>query len=165
LQLTALLLAIAAWGVADLVLDHPNSWFSPHGAFEFSFILACLASLVYLWLGWMRARQVLLSAEERALANEEERDQWRSRATKLLEGLSAEIDAQFDRWSLTKAEREIALLTLKGLGHREAANMLDRSGQTVRRHAVAVYRKSGLAGRAELAAFFLEDLLLPVEKR
>jgi hypothetical protein len=31
----------------------------------------------------------------------------------------------------------------------------------VRQHAVAVYRKSGLAGRAELAAFFLEDLLLP----
>jgi hypothetical protein len=32
---------------------------------------------------------------------------------------------------------------------------------TVRQHAVAVYRKSGLAGRAELSAFFLEDLLLP----
>jgi hypothetical protein len=31
----------------------------------------------------------------------------------------------------------------------------------VRQHAVSVYRKSGLSGRAELAAFFLEDLLLP----
>jgi hypothetical protein len=27
---------------------------------------------------------------------------------------------------------------------------------------VAVYRKSGLSGRAELSAFFLEDLLLPL---
>jgi hypothetical protein len=26
---------------------------------------------------------------------------------------------------------------------------------------VSVYRKSGLAGRAELAAFFFEDMLLP----
>jgi hypothetical protein len=26
---------------------------------------------------------------------------------------------------------------------------------------VSIYRKSGLAGRAELSAFFLEDLLVP----
>ncbi len=32
----------------------------------------------------------------------------------------------------------------------------------MRQHAVAVYRKSGLSGRAELSAFFLEDLLLPL---
>jgi hypothetical protein len=32
---------------------------------------------------------------------------------------------------------------------------------TVRQHAVSVYEKSGLQGRAELAAFFLEDVFLP----
>lgn len=31
---------------------------------------------------------------------------------------------------------------------------------TGRQHAIAVYRKSGLSGRAELAAFFFEDMLL-----
>jgi hypothetical protein len=35
----------------------------------------------------------------------------------------------------------------------------------VRQHAVSVYRKSGLAGRAELAAFFFEDMLLPSSER
>jgi hypothetical protein len=35
----------------------------------------------------------------------------------------------------------------------------------VRQQAIAVYRKSGLAGRAELSAFFLEDLLLPIDSR
>jgi hypothetical protein len=44
-----------------------------------------------------------------------------------------------------------------------AKTVLDRSERTVRRHAVSVYRKSGLAGRAELLAFFLEDLLLPMD--
>ncbi len=43
--------------------------------------------------------------------------------------------------------------------------MLERSERTVRQHAIAVYSKSGLAGRAELAAFFLEDLLLPQQGR
>jgi hypothetical protein len=31
----------------------------------------------------------------------------------------------------------------------------------VRQHAGVVYQKAGLGGRAELSAFFLEDLLLP----
>jgi hypothetical protein len=31
----------------------------------------------------------------------------------------------------------------------------------VRQHAVAVYEKAGLGGRAELAAFFLPDLIVP----
>jgi len=37
----------------------------------------------------------------------------------------------------------------------------NKSERTVRQHSVAVYRKSGLSGRAQLSAFFLEDLLLP----
>ena len=35
-----------------------------------------------------------------------------------------------------------------------------RSERTVRQHAVAAYDKAGVAGRAELAAFFLTDLPL-----
>ena len=35
-----------------------------------------------------------------------------------------------------------------------------RSRRTVRQHAVAAYDKAGVAGRAELAAFFLTDLPL-----
>ena len=34
----------------------------------------------------------------------------------------------------------------------------------MRQQSLAVYRKSGLSGRAELAAFFLEDLLLPSQE-
>jgi hypothetical protein len=35
-----------------------------------------------------------------------------------------------------------------------------RSERTVRQHAVSIYQKSGLGGRAELAAFFLEGVRL-----
>ena len=59
------------------------------------------------------------------------------------------------------AERETALLLLKGYGHKEIAELLGKSERTVRQQSIAVYRKSGLAGRAQLSAFFLEDLLLP----
>jgi hypothetical protein len=33
----------------------------------------------------------------------------------------------------------------------------------VREHARAIYSKAGLTGRAALSAFFLEDLLAPIE--
>jgi DNA-binding NarL/FixJ family response regulator len=55
----------------------------------------------------------------------------------------------------------VALQLLKGFTHKEIAAATDRSERTVRQHAVAVYRKAGLSGRAALAAFFLGDLLLP----
>lgn len=162
--LTALLVSIATWGVVDIVLDRPETWLSVHVLVEIGFVLFSIGSVLYLWQGWMRARRSLGRAEGELIANEIERDRWRTRATSLLRGLGEEIDAQFERWSLTPAERQVALLLLKGLGHKEAASILDRSDRTVRQHAVSVYRKSGLAGRAELSAFFLEDLLLPLDQ-
>jgi DNA-binding CsgD family transcriptional regulator len=78
-----------------------------------------------------------------------------------LEGLGAEIDRQFQAWGLTAAEREVGLLLVKGYSHKEIAALTGRGERTARQHAGTVYRKAGLAGRAELAAFFLEDLLLP----
>ena len=53
---------------------------------------------------------------------------------------------------------------LKGLSHKEIARLRLTSETTVRQQAAAIYRKSGLASRAELAAFFLEDLLAPREE-
>jgi DNA-binding CsgD family transcriptional regulator len=88
---------------------------------------------------------------------------WRAEARTYLDGLGEAIEAQFARWSLTDAEREVALLLLKGLSHKEIATVRAVSERTVREQARAVYSKSGLTGRAALSAFFLEDLLAPIE--
>jgi DNA-binding CsgD family transcriptional regulator len=88
---------------------------------------------------------------------------WRNEARGYLTGLGEAIEAQFSRWSLTEAEREVALLLLKGLSHQEIAAIRAVSERTVREQARAVYAKSGLTGRAALSAFFLEDLLAPIE--
>lgn len=88
-------------------------------------------------------------------------ERWRGEAAELLRGLSDAIDQQFELWKLTETEQVIARLVLKGLSHKEIAALREASEATVRQQATAVYRKSGLAGRAELAAFFLEDLLAP----
>jgi DNA-binding CsgD family transcriptional regulator len=88
---------------------------------------------------------------------------WRSEARSHLNGLGQAIDEQFSRWNLTDAEREVALLLLKGLSTKEIAAVRAASDRTVREQARAIYTKTGLTGRAALSAFFLEDLLAPIE--
>lgn len=89
---------------------------------------------------------------------------WRTESRSLLNGLGQAIDTQFGQWGLTDAEREVALLLLKGLSTKEIGAVRGGSERTVREHARSVYAKAGLTGRAALSAFFLEDLLAPIEE-
>ncbi|HEV8692403.1 MAG TPA: LuxR C-terminal-related transcriptional regulator [Ideonella sp.] len=90
---------------------------------------------------------------------------WRAESRLLLNGLGHAIDQQFRLWSLTDAEREVALLLLKGLSSKQIATVRNSSERTVREQARAVYAKAGLNGRAALSAYFLEDLLAPPETK
>jgi DNA-binding CsgD family transcriptional regulator len=83
---------------------------------------------------------------------------WRQHSRRFLDGLSRAIEAQFAAWNLTAAEADVAGLLLKGASLREIAVLRRTSEATIRQQAQNVYRKSGLASRAELSAYFLEDL-------
>jgi len=89
--------------------------------------------------------------------------QWRDETRALLKGLGEAIDRQFLTWKLTEAEREVGLLILKGLSLKEIAGARVTSERTIRAQARSIYAKAGLSGRAALSAFFLEDLLAPIE--
>ena len=162
--LTGILLAIALGGAIDLALDRPETFWSVHVIFEVALLVFSLGAVGYLWSRWRRADRSLERTRAQLDARAVERDAWRARTDRLLRGLGEEIDRQLGDWGLTPTERETALLLLKGYGHKEIAALQEKSERTVRQHAIAVYRKSGLSGRAELSAFFLEDLLLPLRE-
>jgi DNA-binding CsgD family transcriptional regulator len=162
--LLAVLLLIVVGGATDLALDRPESWLSIHVLFEASLIAGALILALVLWAGWWRAEKAAGQLRSTLQEQEAERDAWRRSARKALEGLGEAIHNQFMEWELSDAEQEVALLLMKGHSHKSIAKQTGRSPQTARQHASAVYRKSGLAGRAELAAFFLEDLMLPGEE-
>lgn len=162
--LVVALVSIIVGGTVDLVMDDPQDWLSFHVIFETTMIVGALLMATTLWLGWARTARSVEDLRRSLAARQEERDAWRSSAEHALEGMGRAIDAQFGTWQLTPAERDIALMLLKGYSHKLIAKETDRSPQTVRQHAAAVYRKAGLGGRAELSAFFLEDLMLPQPK-
>lgn len=86
-------------------------------------------------------------------------ERWRKASAAHVDGLSRAIAGQFRHWGLTEAEADVAGLILKGLSHKEVAALRQCSEVTVRQHATVIYRKSGLTNRAQLTAYFLEDLL------
>lgn len=83
---------------------------------------------------------------------------WRAGRRKEIAAMGQAIADQFRDWRLTAAEIDIAGLMLKGASLKEIALARDTSEATIRQQAQSVYRKSGLSGRAELSAYFLESL-------
>lgn len=88
---------------------------------------------------------------------------WRSQVQSHLAGLKGAMDQQFQAWGMTAAEREVGLLILKGLSHKEIAALRATTDATVRQQAQAIYRKAGLPGKTAFSAYFLEDLFVPSE--
>lgn len=160
-MLVVVLAATILGGGIDLMLDAPDSWMSPHVLYEVTLIAGATLTAAWLWRGWWRSQHDLVRTQQALAERAAERDSWRLNAESLLAGLGAAIDQQLAAWGLTPVEREVALLLLKGQSHKQIAYTTNRSERTIRQHAVAVYQKSGLGGRAELAAFFLEGIPTP----
>ncbi len=161
----AVLAFVVVGGAFDLYMDAPESWLSAHVLVEVALMLVSATVGLVLWRAWRQTAAQLVVARRSLDVSEADRQAWRRRAEQALHGLGEAINEQFNVWELTPSEREVALLLLKGYGHKQVAALTNRGERTVRQHAVSVYSKSGQAGRAELAAFFLEGLMLPETQR
>jgi len=85
--------------------------------------------------------------------------QERDKTARLSGELLAVMRGQFADWGLSPSECEIALLLIKGLSMKEISSAREVKEKTIRQQATSVYAKSGYAGRHELAAHFIEDLM------
>lgn len=128
-------------------------------------VFAAVTLPLALWI--QHARGAKREIELRQALQEVSRDaERRTREMQgLLAGVSSHIEREFVRWGLSGAERGVASLMLKGLPLKQIATLRNTSGRTVRQQAQAIYRKAGLDGRCDLAAYFLEEFLAPIELR
>jgi DNA-binding CsgD family transcriptional regulator len=89
-----------------------------------------------------------------------ERQAVSERALRAARGAFAEVmDGQFDAWSLTAAERDVALMLLKGLDNDAIAALRGAAAGTVRAQTARIYAKAGVSGRAQFVSLFIEELL------
>lgn len=156
---------IAVLAVADLVADIEEGTTLSHVLVEAGLLILALTG------GWIVLRQLYRAAytaqrraaryRDRLSRSRDDARRWKREANDLMRGLGAKIGEQFERWGLSPSEKDVALLLLKGLSHKEIAVIRGVTETTARQQAGAVYRKAEVSGRYDLAAFFLEDLALP----
>ena len=73
--------------------------------------------------------------------------------------MQAVIDKYFAEWRLSDAERDVALLLLKGLDNETIASIRGTATGTVRAQCAGIYAKAGVDGRSQLMSVFMEELL------
>ncbi len=145
--LFALQLFCALFFVLDAVLDAAGlePLISHLDAFEY--VVAAALFVGVLMTGW-ELRQVLQRNNRLA-------DQMRAASGEF----SRLLDEQFALWGLTASERDVALLSVKGLSVAEIAAARGSAEGTVKAHSAAVYRKAGVSGRHQLLSFFVDELI------
>ena len=131
--------------VGDAVTDLLNAPSAPHSLLEAFVAVALILGVIF--AGWqLRVTLERLRSQERAL------DTARG-------ALADVISAQFEAWGLTPAERDVGAFALKGLDVGEIAELRGAAQGTVRAQLARIYSKAGVTGRAQFAAWFVEDLL------
>lgn len=69
------------------------------------------------------------------------------------------LEDHFTQWGLTEAERDVALMAIKGLSIAEIASVRGAAEGTVKAQSNRIYKKAGVTGRQQLLALFVEEML------
>ncbi len=155
-----MLIMVVFGSAADLFHDISEGADTAHLAIETVLILASFTLITVLGVGVWREQSDNVRLKKELAAHKSNAAALSS--PEFLEArhrLGQLADNQFHEWGFTDTEREVGLLLLKGLSFKEIAVVRDTVEKTVRQQASALYRKSGLSGRHELAAWFIEDFL------
>lgn len=150
-------LVFLAKDISDDIHEGAGFW---HIGPEILIVIGTLTTAVLALAYFLKMKLRADVFEKRIVELEAANTNWQERTKAYTEGLSREIDRQLALWDLSQAEKEIALLLLKGFSNKEISEIRQTSEHTIKQQSSAVYRKSGLGTRSELSAFFLEDLLV-----
>lgn len=152
-------LGMALSSVVDVSSDisEGSSW--KHIVVELAVVLFSFASFIWLWREKQTLHVTAKELQSELVRSDLAANEWQSKAAAFAAGLISAIDSQFLAWGLSQAEKDVSLMLIKEFSLKEIAELRKTSERTVRQQAQEAYRKAGLDGRVQLAAYFLEDLL------
>lgn len=139
----------------DLVLDFSEGTDFSHVAQE-----AVILTLSLLALAWLLFNLRQHAIEIKKLRQELSRTENVSPPAKKYvqeakTNLSHVISQQLDEWQLSRSEKDVGWLLLKGFSLREISALRDTREKTVRQQASSIYKKAGLNGRHAFSAWFI----------
>lgn len=109
-------------------------------------------AIVFLFLGFWLARRALTRLKIERDTN-----------TLKLQSLRGEFDTilmrRFADWGLSEAQKDVALLTLRGLKIADIAATRGTAEGTIKAHMNAVFRAANVHTRGELTGLFMEEFL------
>ena len=158
--LTVIFMIIFGLLVFDVVEDLGSGASFAHVAFEAGILFLAMGGIIFQWLLYFSQKQDIKALNIDLGKAREDLNKYKLETKKFVVGLSQQIDLQLNEWNLTKAEKDITLLILKGLSNKEIGEVRNTSERTVRQQITSIFQKSNLKSRLELSAFFLEDLLV-----
>lgn len=133
----------------DVISDYALS--NQTGLSEFDLVVEAIAAVVLIVAIWLELRQLL----DMYRANERY-----ARSLRVASGAMDDlIQDYFRTWSLTPAEADVAIFTIKGSSIAEIAAMCGSAEGTVKTQLNAIYRKAGVSGRGQLVSLLIEDLM------
>lgn len=162
LIISGILLLISVMTTIDLITDAKEGVVWWHLFTEASVALVALIGVYYLLSRTFKLEHTLADERRFTTKLQEESNNWKENSKKYLDGLSSSINEQLCKWELTVSEKEVAFLLIKGFSLKEIAEYRGTTEKTARTQSATIYAKAGLSGRSQLAAFFLEDLLIPI---
>ena len=149
IELAALASAIVffAWDlVADALFE--GEFGSPHFIIELIVFVGISAALVIGTRDLRALRESLRREAElnRAFSGE----------------LAAVIDERMEEWRLTRSEKDVAWMIIKGYRFTEIAEARSVKESTCRLQATSLYAKAGVSGRSEFVAEIIQPLLTSI---
>lgn len=79
--------------------------------------------------------------------------------------LASSINERMDEWRLSRSEKDVAWMIIKGYRFSEIAEARGVKDSTCRLQATSLYAKAGVSGRAEFVAEIIQPLLLSIPSR
>lgn len=153
------LLLFTVFFIADIIHDLQQGISLTHVLHEVVLFLIALTGLIWQVRIIFLKNRDLQALNVELLETKNSYKEWKNRSHSKAQEIRQMIDQQFAVWLLSQSEKDVALLLIKGLSMKEIAGIRNTQEKTVRQQATTIYKKAGLSGRQELAAFFLEDIL------
>ena len=86
----------------------------------------------------------------------------RKRVKAFAGALAESIDEQMDDWRMTRSEKDVGWMIIKGYRFAEIAQARGVKESTTRLQATSLYAKAGVSGRAEFVAEIIQPLLMSI---